>query len=404
MFLTWLRPSRLLNAIRFVVVTYFVVACLQISLFRDDNQRFSTKTNNKRKTLIEDEVTTPVSGKKRFPMPTNRVKSVITLQTYWRSGSTFTGELISNYPGVFYRYEPFMYLDLFRELDPEQTKLALKTLRHLARCEYENVDEFFQQVRFGEWNSDTLFHYRNCSWPCFRRPVEACLYQSNPSLCFSEPTERCLGKLFLSEACRRSSSLLFKIVRLRLAKLAMLLDEPAFHHLKIINLVRDPRAIISSRNKRRWCITDACRNPVFLCEAMRKDIEVGETLKRLYPQQFFHFRFEDLSLWPYETTKKLFNFLQLPSHPRIDFFLRKRLNTFLTHTFYDHDGKLQSPSTHKKPVKAIFRWVDELPLEEILTIQRVCGDVLQKLGYKLVNSTEQMYSFYPIGSYGMTDV
>lgn len=397
MLLTWLKPFRLLHVTRLVAVTYFVVSCFQVIVLKNDNKHFLTEEDSKWKSANRNDLTTPVAALEKFPSPASQVKPAIILQTYWRSGSTFTGEMLSNYPGVFYRYEPFMYLDVFRELDTEQTKTAIGTLRHLSRCEYHNVDDFFQQVRLGEWNSDTLSRYRNCSWSCFRKPAEACLYQINSKQCLNQPTERCLGKLFLSEACRRSSRLVFKIIRLRLAKLAMLLEDPEFSHIKIINLVRDPRAIISSRNKLRWCISNACKNPEALCQAMRKDIEAAEKLRKRHHQQFFHFRFEDLALWPFETTNKLFNFLGLRNHPRIDFFLRKRLNSLLTHTFYDHDGKLQSPATHRKPVKAIFRWVRELPWEEIQTIQRACNDVLQKLGYKLVNSTQQLEHFHPIG-------
>ncbi|XP_022258262.1 uncharacterized protein LOC111089661 [Limulus polyphemus] len=146
MLLTWLKPFRLLHVTRLVAVTYLLISCFQVIVLKIDNRHFLAEEHNKWKSVNRNDLTTPVAAVEKFPSPASQVKPVIVLQTYWRSGSTFSGEMLSNYPGVFYRYEPFMYLDVFRELDSEQTKNAIETLRHLSRCEYHNVDDFFQQV------------------------------------------------------------------------------------------------------------------------------------------------------------------------------------------------------------------------------------------------------------------
>ena len=62
---------------------------------------------------------------------------------------------------------------------------------------------------------------------------------------------------FLQQACGRFPTLLSKVVRLRLASIKSLLNDPQLDGMKIIYLVRDPRGIIT------WLVLLAVSHEIF---------------------------------------------------------------------------------------------------------------------------------------------
>ena len=67
----------------------------------------------------------------------------------------------------------------------------------------------------------------------------------------------CYDPDYVQNICELHPIQLVKTVRMRTRQIAPLLDDPDLN-IKLIVLMRDPRAVRSSRNKLKWCSFDAC--------------------------------------------------------------------------------------------------------------------------------------------------
>ena len=75
-----------------------------------------------------------------------------------------------------------------------------------------------------------------------------------------------------------------KTVRLPLSLAEPFLKE--FQDLKIVYLVRDPRATLHSRKGRDFCVDNpVCMDPERLCDELTNDFNSYINLKKIYPER-----------------------------------------------------------------------------------------------------------------------
>ena len=87
-------------------------------------------------------------------------------------------------------------------------------------------------------------------------------------------------------------------------------------------LVRDPRAVMSSRNGVMWCSKDPnCRNVEHLCNDTWTDLPLMEKLTAERPDRYYFLKYEDLALKMVAESKKLFDFLGLTFTPSVEAFI-----------------------------------------------------------------------------------
>lgn len=151
----------------------------------------------------------------------------------WRSGSTFLGDVLNSMPANYYHYEPLLNYDIVQIRGPPQSDTAITALKQLFRCNYTPLTDCLNYAKKVEYNYQ--FRYNTRLW-------NAC--QANPSFCY-EPN-------FLSRFCRLFPFQSMKLVRLRLSLAEALLTDAELN-VKIVLLVRDPRAIMQSRKHHVWC-------------------------------------------------------------------------------------------------------------------------------------------------------
>lgn len=90
-------------------------------------------------------------------------------------------------------------------------------------------------------------------------------------------------------------------------------------NLKMIYLVRDPRATMNSRNILKWCMDSKdCRDPQLLCEDLASNFFSAIDLLQRYPDRFKVVRYEDLAMNVDQVTKGVLEFTGLPFGKKIE--------------------------------------------------------------------------------------
>ncbi|XP_027228274.2 carbohydrate sulfotransferase 1 isoform X3 [Penaeus vannamei] len=280
----------------------------------------------------------------------------ILLVTTWRSGSTFLGQVLAHHPAVFQHYEPLSPQGIKQIRSGREAIQAQQLLHRLLDCRYEGMADYLNYTRA---HPEDMLGHNKIVW-------DSCRHGPN--------TNACYNATFLTQACQMFPIQLVKTVRLRLNLTQLFLNDERMN-LKVVFLVRDPRATMSSRySSVSWC-TDKpdCSSPEVLCSDLEGDLKVATALRQLYPDSFTMLKYEDLASDPQEEIHKLMDFLGLEFSPEIAQYVKE--------TTEKDDN---SPwSTKRKSSDRISLWKKQLPLQEIHTIQNACESVIKTLGYEM---------------------
>ena len=163
----------------------------------------------------------------------------ILILTTWRSGSTFLGELLSMIPGTFYSFEPL--LEKLLRNDRTSRPPPSEILSGVLNCN-------LSQHEFGESMSWVLKHNRRYYDMCTALMMRKSYVEYN----------LCSSTKIMENACRRLPIHLAKTVRFRMSQLKELMAH--MPDLKVVALFRDPRGILSSRERLEWCGVELCNN------------------------------------------------------------------------------------------------------------------------------------------------
>ena len=123
----------------------------------------------------------------------------------------------------------------------------------------------------------------------------------------------CLNRDFMKNICANHPIQVVKYVRISLHQIEGMLDK--YPDLKVIWLVRDPRAVWNSRvnNKsvKSWCGYETCGNITRLCQSYDINIKVSKRLNKYHSQQFLVQKFEVLQNDPFGAGDIIVDFLGL---------------------------------------------------------------------------------------------
>uniref|UniRef100_A0A2P2I056 Carbohydrate sulfotransferase 4-like n=2 Tax=Hirondellea gigas TaxID=1518452 RepID=A0A2P2I056_9CRUS len=280
----------------------------------------------------------------------------ILLVSTWRSGSTFLGQVLQQHPGVFQHYEPFSYFGIRQIRSGSDAFQSQQLLHRLLECRFAGQDEYLE---YTAKNPVDMSGHNKRIW-------NACNSVKRIDIC-SNAT-------FLTEACNMFPIQLVKTVRLRLNLTQLFLGETRLN-AKVVFLVRDPRATMSSRRSTvDWCDSGQdCSSPAILCSDLKADLKVAGALELLYPKSFTMIKYEDLANNPQNVIKKLLQFLGMEYSKELSKFVRQ-------HT----ESELDKPwSIARKSAARVSRWKEQLLKEEIENIEDSCKSVIEKLGYEM---------------------
>jgi len=156
----------------------------------------------------------------------------------------------------------------------------------------------------------------------------------------------CLSPDFLGKACQLYPTHLVKTVRMRVEQAEPLLQKPEGLNLKILVLFRDPRAVRSSRLRRKaWCSFPACGSLKRQCGDQDQDLEDAERLAKMYPGQVSVVKYEEVAKKPKTTLPIILKFLGLPWHPSLTKFMADHMVEDAKH---NKEGDLHTQSVNSR--------------------------------------------------------
>ncbi|XP_008583714.1 PREDICTED: carbohydrate sulfotransferase 4 [Galeopterus variegatus] len=317
----------------------------------------------------------------------------------WRSGSSFVGQLFGQHPDVFYLMEPAWHVWMsFTESTSWMLHMAVRDLiRAVFLCDMSVFDAYMKP---GPRKQSSLFQWATsralCSPPAcdmFSRdniiPEAHCKV-----LCYKQPFE------MVEKACRSYSHVVLKEVRFfNLQVLYPLLTDPSLN-LHIVHLVRDPRAVFSSREHTAESLMIDSHivmgrhrhqlrkedQPYYLmqviCQSQLEIYKAIQSLPKALQQRYLLMRYEDLVRAPLAQTSRMYEYAQLKFLPHLQTWVHNitRGKGMGQHAFH-------TTARDALNVSQAWRWT--LPYQKVSQIQKVCDDTMNLFGYRQVRSQQE---------------
>lgn len=294
---------------------------------------------------------------------------------YMRSGSSLTGDILQQNSQVFYVFEPLRDLqkDYFNTMDEifphiqirqrsptyEFKEDALHLFRAWFACDMKYIlsDKNRYHLNFFKYGNKT------------NRLVE-CVERSAKE---TNSKSRFCTRLLRKE-CLKSKFRIVKTIRTRLIWLTDLLSE--FQNLKVIHLVRDPRAIINSQIKYGECAdkhggVQGCTHN--LCTNIEDDVTAFDLLDSLHPDRLQRISFEDLASKPVEVTKHIYKFIGMNLDAAAEGYVRN-----ITSAGRNSTGVLSTVRANSSDI--VDAWRAGISDETLFTVQTICRYAMEMLG------------------------
>lgn len=276
----------------------------------------------------------------------------IILVSSWRSGSSFSFDLIGSHPDVFALYEPLAGHDI------EFTKLR-------SWSSIPGTKEYVRNLLLCNFNEPgTEIHLRKQGYVLKLSKIDDECKALNLS---------CTGE-HISSVCLQYPITLLKFVRLPVALTADLLADPTLPNVHVVYVPRDPRAVMSARwvtKKIVKCNDIDCASSRNLCQDMADDLEKMKQLQQRFPGRVHYLRYEDLALDPPTNAKKLF--------ANLGVYYDNKVNEFIqSHTTADGENIAK---TQRVSSERVMAWSRELAWNRVEIVQDHCSAVMEKFGY-----------------------
>ncbi|XP_071180914.1 carbohydrate sulfotransferase 4-like [Mytilus edulis] len=316
----------------------------------------------------------------------------ILLVSYMRSGSTFTSEIIRHSGHSFLVFEPFWgicrkefvkrrssWKAVCRDEETEVQSIqkVSEVLHNIFSCNFNQLPVevltsfwFFPQgTGHAILNKCYNFHMNN---------------QNNASkvrVSVLDTRARCVNKL--EAMCKNSISILIKTIRISFDIFPKVVSK--IPDIKIIHLLRDPRAIIHSRRELGYVDYRKIKNVSYeLCTKMVKNIN---NCNHVLQRNVFILKFECLAAYPIIVTESLYTYLNLE-------FTNETHSWLITHT----KGKAMSfRMTYTVNVAdsllVSLKWMTQLPKNILSSIDQECQEVYKHLNIPNASSLKERLQY-----------
>ncbi|KAI4878890.1 hypothetical protein NFI96_015993 [Prochilodus magdalenae] len=328
--------------------------------------------------------------------PPSQRKVHVLLLSSWRSGSSLLGQVFSQHPSVFYLMEPAWHVwTALHRPGARGLRMAVRDLvRSVFQCDLSVMDAYLPP----NYNVSQVFMWSHsralCSPPaCPLTPRDQISEEPQCKLqCDTVGLQRA------EEACRSYSHVVLKEVRFfELESLYPLLRDPALD-LRIIHLVRDPRAVLNSREQAaKALVRDSAlvleqegtmppdAQVRVMQEVCRSHVRIHET-GVLKPPDFLRgryklIRYEDLAKDPLTMIESMYSFVGLEMTETLQEWIYR-----ITHGTGKGTKKEAFKITSRNAEDVSLAWRTSLPYKKVRQIQEVCKGAMSLLGYHPVES------------------
>ncbi|KAM9861034.1 carbohydrate sulfotransferase 1-like [Aulostomus maculatus] len=325
-----------------------------------------------------------------------------------RSGSSFVGQLLNQHQEIFYLFEPLYHVQttliprLAQGLSAEDRRVMIGASRDLLRSLY-GCDLYFLESYIKPVPNNHL------TWKLFRRGASQALCKKPVCNAFEpdrhveegECVKKCgaLNMTLATQVCQNKQYVAIKIVRVpQIDDLRALVEDPRLN-IKVIQLVRDPRGVLSSRmdtfweSYRLWRIWRSSGKKPYnlsgsqlkaLCNDYYSSVSTGLNHPDWLKGKYMLIRYEDMARNPLLKTKEIYDFLGVPMVRQVERWISA--NT--------HGGNKPSAKhkygTARNSAAIVESWRQKLSYDMVTHTQTVCQQTLELLGYKLANSAEEL--------------
>uniref|UniRef100_A0A8D2Q687 Sulfotransferase n=1 Tax=Varanus komodoensis TaxID=61221 RepID=A0A8D2Q687_VARKO len=336
---------------------------------------------------------------RKSPQLEKPAQAHILILSSWRSGSSFLGQLFSQHPDVFYLMEPAWHV--WAAMQQNSAKVLHMAVRDLVRSVFKCDMSVFDAYMLERRNKSALFQWEASRALC---SPPACNSFQRSDIITKDACRTLCGKYPFSkveEACKTYSHVVLKEVRFfDLKVLYPLLTDPSLN-LKIIHLVRDPRAVVKSREQSAKAL--ARDNGIVLGmngtkledsqykvlkEICRSHVQIYETATLKPPgflkDRYLMIRFEDLVRDPLAEITAIYKFADLQ--------LSNKLENWIYNITHGHGPSRKKEAfliTSRDAVNVSQAWRNVLSFQKVKRVQEVCKGALNILGYQLVESEKE---------------
>ncbi|XP_029009994.1 carbohydrate sulfotransferase 6 isoform X2 [Betta splendens] len=323
----------------------------------------------------------------------------VLLLSSWRSGSSFLGQVFSQHPSVFYLMEPAWHVwTKLEKHGARALRMAVRDLLHsVFQCDFSVMEAYLPR----QHNSSSLFMWSHsralCSPPAC--PLTPQGQFSNQTHCLQACDGTSLQRV--EDTCGAYSHVVLKEVRFfELESLYPLFQDPNLD-LRIIHLVRDPRAVMRSREEsakaferdngivleqrnvaaaevQYQVMQEICQSHVRLNE--RAILKPPAFLKGRYKMV----RYEDMAHDPLREILAMYEFVGLEMTEQLEEWIYK-----VTHGKGKGSKKEAFKITSRNAVDISQAWRTTLAHNKVRRVQEVCRGAMSLLGYRTVSSEKE---------------
>ena len=305
-----------------------------------------------------------------------------------RTGSSFLGQIFNSHPEVFYIYEPLITFQLTSMRNSSLYESStMRLLRDIFNCRFKQQTEFLSFMSLFQLNR---FSSRVLTTPYCKNITNA---RNNRTFIHCED----LDPLITSLSCALHGHTVVKVLAHRLPLLEVDHLEPLLASgggkLKIIHLMRDPRAVIASMDRVGWSLNKSAVNtadtnfPLFttlvqkLCSSMIQFLRFALSAERRLPDHYRLLRYEDLVSSPLNASQDLFNFAGIPMSDQVKKYLVNSTNQSRDREYTHEYGTLRNNASN-----LVDAWRKHLSVEAVREVESHCWPVLEILRYTPVFS------------------
>ncbi|XP_069824587.1 carbohydrate sulfotransferase 5-like [Dendropsophus ebraccatus] len=314
----------------------------------------------------------------------------------WRSGSSLVGQCFSQHPDVFYLKEPSWHV--WRTMFQNYVHVLHMSVRDLIRSIFR-CDMFVFDVYMPSKTVSDLFHWASSRALC---SPPSCSSFSRTEIVDETVCKKACGQSpfqKVEDTCNTYSHIVVQEYRIfDLTVLYSLLKDPSIN-LKILHVVRDPRAIAKSRRDVRLALNfdnkmilkgeksqkDDLNVLRKICKSQAEIYTAASSLELPFLQgRYMLLRYEDLVRNPLKKIKEIYSFAYLE--------LPKNLKPWIYKMTRGPSLKKMKPFniTPRNALKVSQAWRKGLSFEMVKKVQAVCRDAIDIFRYKLVDSTKEL--------------